>query len=113
RLAAAAVALWRLYASGLIADEYKGVRPLMLAPTPVQGLSSKRPVTTLADIKGMKIRASDRTVADIVTALGGSPISVPAGEVYQALSQGLVQASVANPFMLGPFKLKEVVNEHI
>ena len=76
--AAASVALWRLYASGLIADEYKDVRPIALVASPVQGLSTKSPIAKLEDVKGLKIRASDKSVADIVTALGGSPISVPA-----------------------------------
>lgn len=112
-LGANGAALWRLYTSGLIADEYKDVRVLALIGTPVQGLSSKQPITSLADMKGLKVRAADKAVADIVSALGGAPISVPAIEVYQALSQGVVSASVAGWVLVGTFKLDEVVREHL
>lgn len=112
-LGANGAALWRLYTSGLIADEYKDVKVLALIGTPVQGLSSKQPITSIADMKGLKVRAADKAVADIVTALGGAPISVPAIEVYQALSQGVVSASVAGWVLVGTFKLDEVVREHL
>jgi TRAP-type C4-dicarboxylate transport system substrate-binding protein len=113
QLPAGSVALWRLYSSGLIADEYKDVKPLALVGAPIQGLSTKTEVKTLEDVKGMKLRASDRTVADIVTAIGGSPISIPAPEVYQALSQGVVTGAVAGWVLLGTFKLTDVVKYHV
>jgi TRAP-type transport system periplasmic protein len=113
QLAAASVALWRLYQTGLVADEYKDVRPIALFGTPVQGISSKQPVRRLEDMKGLKVRAADKTVADVVTALGGAPISVPAIEVYQALSQGVVGASVAGFVLVTAFKLTEVVKHHL
>ncbi len=109
----AAAALWRLYQSGLIADEYKGVKVLGLIGSPVQGISSRAPITRLEDMKGLKVRAADKTVADMVTALGGSPISVPAADVYQALGQGVVSASVAGWVLVGTFRLDEVVHEHL
>jgi TRAP-type C4-dicarboxylate transport system substrate-binding protein len=113
QLGAASAAFWQLYASGLIADEYKDVKVLGLVGTPVQGISSKTPITKLDDMKGLKVRAADRSVADIVAALGGAPISVPAAEVYQALSQGVVSASVAGFVLVTSFKLQEVVHYHL
>ena len=113
QLAAAAAAMWGLYQGGLIADEYKNVRPLALVGTPVQGLSSRVPVARLEDMRGLKVRAADKTVSDIVTALGASPISIPATEVYQALGQGVVSASVAGWVLIGAFRLDEVVKEHL
>lgn len=113
QLADAAAAMWGLYQSGLIADEYKNVKPLALVGTPVQGLSSRVPVGTLEDMRGLKVRAADKTVSDIVSALGASPISIPATEVYQALGQGVVSASVAGWVLIGAFRLDEVVKEHL
>ncbi|MFM9969454.1 MAG: TRAP transporter substrate-binding protein [Burkholderiales bacterium] len=113
QLAAASVSLWRLYSSGLTTDEFKDVKPIALFGTPVQGISSKQPIRRLEDMKGLKVRAADKTVADVVTALGGAPISVPAIEVYQALSQGVVGASVAGFVLVTAFKLTEVVKNHL
>jgi TRAP-type C4-dicarboxylate transport system substrate-binding protein len=89
------------------------VKPLALIGAPVQDLSTKTPVTKLEDLRGMKLRASDRTVAAIVTALGASPIALPATEVYQGLSQGVVNGSVAGWVLLGTFKLTDIVKYHL
>lgn len=113
KLADAAASLWGLYENGLIADEYKDVRPIALFGTPVQGLSARVPIARLEDMRGLKVRAADKTVGDVVTALGASPISVPASDVYQALSQGVVSASVAGWVLIGSFRLDEVVKEHV
>lgn len=108
KLAAGSMALWHLYASGLIADEYKGVKPIALFTVPVQVLSMREPIKSIDDLKGKKIRAADKTISLMVSAVGASPISVPATETYQAVSQGLVSGSVANIIQLTVFRLSEV-----
>jgi TRAP-type C4-dicarboxylate transport system substrate-binding protein len=110
---AASVALWKLYESGLLADEYKGVKVLGLVALPVQGLASKSKVAKFDDIKGQKIRSADKLSGDIATALGGSPISLSATEVYQALSRGVVDSAIANWIMMGAFRLTEVTNDYV
>lgn len=108
KLAEGSVALWNLYDSGLIADEYKGVKPIALFTVPVQGLSMRDPIKSVDDLKGRKIRAADRTISLMVTAFGASPISVPAPENYQAVAQGVVTGSIANIIQLTVFRIAEV-----
>jgi TRAP-type C4-dicarboxylate transport system substrate-binding protein len=110
---AASSALWKLYESGLLADEYKGVKVLGLVALPVQGLASKSKVAKLDDIKGQKIRSADKLSGDIASSLGGSPISLSATEVYQALSRGVVDSAIANWIMMGAFRLTEVTNDYV
>jgi TRAP-type C4-dicarboxylate transport system substrate-binding protein len=112
-LPAGSVALWRLYANGLIAEEHKDVKVLAFITTPAQGITAKKPIHTLADLKGVKIRSADRIVADIATALGATPISVPAQETYQALSSGVVQATFAGWTLINSFKLYEQAQNHL
>ena len=59
--------------------------------------SVKKPVKTLADIKGMKVRVaqSDLWVA-VIEAMGGNATPMPLGEVYTALKTGLVDAAENN-----------------
>jgi tripartite ATP-independent transporter DctP family solute receptor len=59
--------------------------------------TAKKPVRTLADLKGMKIRVqqSDLFVA-MVEALGANPTPMPYGEVYTALKTGIVDAAENN-----------------
>lgn len=56
-----------------------------------------KPIKTLADIKGMKIRVqqSDLFVA-MIEALGANPTPMPYGEVYTALKTGIVDAAENN-----------------
>ena len=57
----------------------------------------KKPIKTLADMKGMKIRVqqSDLFVA-MIQALGANPTPMPYGEVYTALKTGIVDAAENN-----------------
>ena len=59
--------------------------------------TAKKPVKTLADLKGQKIRVqqSDLFVA-MVEGLGANPTPMPYGEVYTALKTGIVDAAENN-----------------
>mgnify|MGYP001393653339 FL=1 len=56
-----------------------------------------RPITTPADMKGLKIRvpASDLYVA-MVNALGANAVPIPFGEIYQSLAQGVIDGAENN-----------------
>ena len=71
-------------------------------------LHTKKLVNKLEDVRGMKIRAFG-AVTKIVTALGGAPVSMPMGETYEALSRGVVEASIAPYEALQGWKWGEVV----
>jgi len=59
--------------------------------------TTKKPINTLADMKGLKIRVqqSDLFVA-MIEALGANPTPMPLGEVYTALKTGIVDAAENN-----------------
>ncbi|WP_051356869.1 TRAP transporter substrate-binding protein [Azorhizobium doebereinerae] len=59
--------------------------------------NSKRPINTLADMKGMKIRVqqSDLFIA-LINALGANATPMPFGELYSALQTGLVDGAENN-----------------
>jgi TRAP-type mannitol/chloroaromatic compound transport system substrate-binding protein len=59
----------------------------------VEKLVSKRPLKTMADFKGMKVRTPQGMFADIISKLGASVVVVPGGEVYSALDKGVVDAA--------------------
>ena len=59
--------------------------------------TTKKPIRTPDDLKGMKIRTQQSRLAmDIVSALGGAPTPIPWGELYTALSQGTVDGAENN-----------------
>jgi tripartite ATP-independent transporter DctP family solute receptor len=60
--------------------------------------TTRRPVRTPADLRGMKIRVQESATAVLmVRALGGSPTPIAFGEIYTALQQGVVDGAENNP----------------
>ena len=70
---------------------------------------SKEPITKLEDFKGKRIRASGVSQATWVVALGGAPVSIDAGEVYQALQRGTIDGAISGPSSFETRKWYEVV----
>ncbi|MBC7996259.1 MAG: TRAP transporter substrate-binding protein [Rhizobacter sp.] len=59
--------------------------------------SVKKPVKTIADTKGMKIRVQQSDLwVDLMGAMGANATPMPFGEVYTALKTGLVDAAENN-----------------
>ncbi|MEE4355536.1 MAG: TRAP transporter substrate-binding protein [Desulfococcaceae bacterium] len=68
-----------------------------------------RAVRKLEDLKGLKIRSTG-TSAEVVKALGGTPVPMPMPESYQSLQKGVVDGS-AYPYEANKgWKLGEVVD---
>jgi len=69
----------------------------------------KKAVATLDDLKGLKIRSTGIS-AELITALGGSPVPMPMPESYQSLQKGVVDGSVHPLETNKGWKLAEVVD---
>lgn len=71
--------------------------------------NNKRPVTKLADFKGVKIRVDDQPVsAQIWRALGANPVPIAYAETYTALQSGVVDAAENPPLNIIKMKFYEV-----
>ncbi len=87
--------VWMYGAGGKqLAQEMYGdelvVFPLGL--TPPEEVWSKKPIKTLADIKGLKIRAAGLSM-DLFEKLGASVVLLAGGEVVPGLQRGLIDAA--------------------
>ncbi|MCX8117746.1 MAG: TRAP transporter substrate-binding protein [Desulfobacterota bacterium] len=73
-------------------------------------LFTKKPVRTMADLKGMKIRVHGPATKDLATAFGASPITSPVGEQYEMLKRGVIDG-VFTPWSASlHFRLYEVTS---
>ena len=71
--------------------------------------TKNKPIKTPDDLKGMKIRVmNSRTAVEMVKAMGGSPTPISFGELYSALSQGIVDGAENNPPSFSSSKHSEV-----
>ena len=96
-------------------EGYKHFKPKELMDTKVMWLMSvgpgslytKKRVGSLAEIKGMRIRATGNT-AKSIKALGAVPVAMPMPGVYEALSKGVVEGQIGPPEVLKGWKQAEV-----
>ncbi|MDD5705823.1 MAG: TRAP transporter substrate-binding protein [Kiritimatiellae bacterium] len=73
-------------------------------------LATKKPVRTLEDLKGLKVRATGLS-AKIVEALGGAAVGMPQPETYEALQKGVVDATFCPVETLKGWKQAEVIKQ--
>jgi TRAP-type C4-dicarboxylate transport system substrate-binding protein len=108
-----ALALWRLYEKGVIADEFSRVKPLGFIVFPPLVLHAKKPIHDLADMKGLKISVEGRVLGNMMPRLGAAPVSLQPGELYPSLQRGLVDAVAQGWPSVPTFHLDEVTTFHL
>ena len=88
----------------------KGMRPLFICDVIQRGfVNKKRPVRTPDDIKGLSMRVMEGPIyTDIFKALGAQTRTMPFGEVYTGLQQGLIDAEDNTLAMAIAMKFVEV-----
>lgn len=102
--------LWNAYADHL-ADEFPGTRPLALwVSEPNVMIMKDRVIRAPADLAGLKIRVAGAVAADVVKALGATPVQMPINQVYNALQTGLIDGVITGASTLTDFKLDEVAD---
>lgn len=91
-----------------IARDKTGVEFVAYGEVGFRHLLSKRPVETLEDLKGLKIRVPELKVwVDFWSKLGANPTPLPYAEQYSALSTGVIDALEADVFSILGFKWYE------
>lgn len=104
--------IWRLYEEfPALQEEHADTTPLWLfTAQPAQLLSAKKPIRTLEDMKGLRVRTPSPLANKIIEALGATPVSMPMGEVYEALSRGIIDAAMAPIDTVHDYNFHEVIN---
>ena len=70
-----------------------GVQLLGVSTVGSESFVSKKPIRTIADLQGVKLRAPEGLVQDLFKALGASPVNLPGSEVYTSLEKGVIDAA--------------------
>lgn len=104
------LAVWKLYASGMIAAEYKRVKPIAMFGFGNSAIFLSHPIEKFDDLKGMKIFANGRTTGRIVSLIGAVPITSNPAALYEGLSRGLAQGAVFSWSGVTQFKLEKLVH---
>ncbi|WP_295504685.1 TRAP transporter substrate-binding protein [Limnohabitans sp. Rim8] len=74
----------------------QGMMLLYAVAWPPQGIYSKKPLQSAADLKGSKWRAYSPSTSRIAELVGAQPVTVQAAELSQALATGVVEANMTS-----------------
>lgn len=95
-------------------DEFKGTRILFAHLHDGAAFHfGKAQVKTLDDMKGLKLRSPGRIGAKILAALGATPVQMPAPQVPEAISKGVVDGAMIPWEVVTPLKLQEICKVHL
>jgi len=85
-----------------------GAKLLMLFPSPPQVFWCRMPIKAAEDLKGRKVRVFNKSMADLVTGLGATSVTMPFGEVTPALERGVIDCAITGTLSGNTAKLHEV-----
>jgi len=74
-----------------------GVKLLYAVPWPPQGFYTKEPISSAADLEGLKMRAYSPSTSRLAVLLKATPTTVQTPEIPQAFSTGIIDAMVTSP----------------
>ena len=74
----------------------QGMGLLYSVAWPPQGIYTKKPLNSAADLKGVKWRAYSPATSRIAELVGAQPVTVQAAELSQALSTGIVDSTMTS-----------------
>jgi TRAP-type C4-dicarboxylate transport system substrate-binding protein len=95
--------------SAAVRKEYDKVHVLGIWTIDVPIIMTKnKPIKSIADLKGLKLRTPSQMSARSIRALGAVPVPMPITKLYNALARGTVDGVLVSPTVLHTFKIKEV-----
>jgi TRAP-type C4-dicarboxylate transport system substrate-binding protein len=95
--------------SAAVRKEYDKVHVLGIWTIDVPIIMTKnKPIKSIADLKGLKLRTPSQMSAKSIEALGAVPVPMPITKLYNALARGTVDGVLVSPAVLHSFKIKEV-----
>ena len=105
--------LQTLYDEGVIAQEYDDTHLLFMMGTGPGGIHTvDRPIRKPSDLSGLRIRRPSAIAGDIIESAGGTPVGLPATDIYTSLQRGVLDG-VSLPWdATGSFRLIELTNTH-
>lgn len=95
-------------------EDFKDFKVLAIfsASNVVMSTASK-PILSVEDFKGVKLRSPSRFAALFLTSLGGTPVNVPIAQVTEGISKGVIDGAMAPWEVLPSTKIDEVTKYHM
>ena len=106
-------AFQKLYDSGALDQEYAETHVLFVHTHGQGHLHTKgKAVTTLDDLKGLKIRRPTAVIGKLLEELGAEPVGMPAPRIYESMQRGTIDGYMLPYEAVKGFRVYEVSDNH-
>jgi len=108
-----AAKLWKA-SKKAVEDKFakQGMMVLYSVPWPPQGIYSSKPLNSIGDMKGLKMRTYNPYTSRIAELAGAQPVTIQAAELAQAFATGAVNANITSGATGYDTKAWEVVKNY-
>jgi TRAP-type C4-dicarboxylate transport system substrate-binding protein len=100
------------FAEAHMKDEFKEVHPICFWAHDHGLVHANKPVRTLDDMKGLKLRSPTRLAGEALRALGASAVGMPIPQVPESLAQRVIDGTVVPWEVVPSIKVHELVKNH-
>ncbi|MAC76971.1 MAG: C4-dicarboxylate ABC transporter [Rhodobacteraceae bacterium] len=105
-------AFWEMVDTDWQDSEYKDVKILGAWVHGPGVIHSREGVESLEDMKGLKLRGPTRMTNELLGELGATPVGMPLPAIPEALSTGVIDATVIPWEVTASIRLSELVDNH-
>lgn len=77
------------------------------------GMLCTKPVTSVADMQGLRIRSYGFAYPKLIEALGATPVSIATSEAYEALQRSIIDCTPIGPALARGWKYDEVAKYYV
>jgi TRAP-type C4-dicarboxylate transport system substrate-binding protein len=109
---AATELLWKLL-DPYLKPEFEGVKVIALWAAEDAGLMTRgKPIKTLEDLKGLRMRSPSAAQARQLAVMGASPVAMPITELYPGLERGVIDGAMVPFSVIIDFRIGEVAKTY-
>jgi hypothetical protein len=95
-------------------EDFKDFKLLAIhSTTNVVISTANKPVLSLQDIKGLKLRSPSRITSLVLSAMDGTPVNIPLAQTTESISKGVIDGTMAPWEILPATKVDEVTKYHM
>ena len=105
------LAMWRMYKAGMLRG-YGDIKVVGLYTTDIGGIHTRKPIKGVADLRGLKIRATGRVATLYLKHIGAVPVSMAAPKMAEAVSRGVLDGMMTPWVGMVSFRAHNVTNYH-
>lgn len=105
-------AYWQYVEKNMLDQDFKDMKIIAVWVHGPGLIHSKKPITTVEDLNGVKLRAPTRVTNKMFSDMGATTVGMPVPAVTEALSKGVIDATVIPWEVTTALKVPELVENH-